>query len=633
MTQVYIDAFLKGIRPDEDLGVGEWAEKFRMLSQKGAAEPGPYRLSRTPYLRGIAKELSQSSPIQRVVFMKPVQVGASELMFTWLGSIMHSTPGPSMLVQPTTELMEKVSKQRIASMIEETPCLRELIGPEKSRTSGQTVLLKEFPGGVLSMVGANSPVGLRSMPVRFLGLDEVDAYPHDVGGEGDPVSLAEKRTTTFARRKIFITSTPTIKDTSRIEIEFNNSDQRRYFVPCPHCGSMQWLKFKQLTWVNDDPTTTVYKCEHCSELIPERYKTQMMEDGDWQATAPGDGKTAGFHLNALYSPVGWMSWASIVDEFLKSKNDAPKLKTFVNTILGETWEEEYAAKVGAGALQARSEDYPMGFAPAGVLIAIGSVDVQDNRLAISRYGYGKDEEAWLIDHQEIFGDISRLSDPNSEIHKQAWSALMSPIEHEIGEPLTIVGAACDSGGHYTHEVYQFCRTYKKHRFIAVKGASQKGKEAIGKGKKVDINLKTGQALKYGGEVHLVGTDTIKSVIYGRLKHNEPGPGYYHFPQNAPDEYYAQLVAEKQVTRYVKGFPIREWTKKAGERNEALDTAVYNYAFLQFYLNMFNRKTAWESLEKRLVLKLEATKTDQKTGQNKPKQATISPSKRRFVTSW
>jgi phage terminase large subunit GpA-like protein len=368
MNQIYIDSFIKGIRPDEDLGVGQWAERYRFLSQKGAAEPGPYRLSRTPYLRGIADELSQSSPIQRVVFMKPVQVGASELMFTWLGSVMHATPGPCMLVQPTTDLMEKVSKQRIASMIEETPVLRELIGPEKSKTSGQTVLLKEFPGGVLSMVGANSPVGLRSMPVRFLGLDEVDAYPHDVGGEGDPVSLAEKRTTTFARRKIFITSTPTTKDHSRIEIEYEKSDQRRYFVPCPHCGTLQWLKFKQLVWVNDDPSTTVYKCEHCQEFIPERYKTQMMEDGQWQATAPGDSKTAGFHLNALYSPIGWTSWATIVDEFINSKGDAPKLKTWVNTILGETWEEEFAAKVGAGALQERAEDYQSGFAPAGVLI-------------------------------------------------------------------------------------------------------------------------------------------------------------------------------------------------------------------------------------------------------------------------
>lgn len=633
MTQIYVDAFLSGLRPDENLNVGEWAEKYRRLSQKGAAEPGPYRLSRTPYLRGIADALSPSDPHERVVFMKPVQVGASELGFSWLGYIMHSSPGPAMMTQPTTELAEKVSKQRISAMIDETPVLRDLIGPDKSRTSGQTVLLKEYPGGVLSMVGANSPVGLRSMPVRFLFCDEVDAYPHDVGGEGDPVALAEKRTTTFSRRKIFITSTPTTKDHSRIETEFEKSDKRYYNVPCPHCGAMQVFQFKQLVWVDDDPSTAVYKCIHCSELIPERHKTKMMDDGEWIATAKGDGKTAGFHLNSLYSPIGWTSWASIVDEFLKSKSDAPRLKTFVNTILGETWAEEYSAKVGAGELQQRAEGYQMGFAPARVLMAVGAVDIQDNRVAVSRYGYGRDEEAWLIDHQEIYGDPSKLADPNSDFHKEVYKALMNPIAHEIAEPLTIVGAALDSGGHYTHEVYQFCRLYKQRRFIAVKGASQKGREAISKGKKVDINLKTGLALKSGGEVHMVGTDTVKSVIYGRLKHNEPGPGYYHFPENAPAEYYTQLVAEKKITRYVKGFPIQEWTKKPGERNESLDCAVYNYAFLQFYLNMFNRKTVWETLEKRLVLKSGVPKPEQKTGQDKSKQDTIRPVRRSFVKTW
>jgi len=621
-----------GLRPDEDLGVGQWSNKHRVLSQKGAAEPGPYRIERTPYLAEIAECLSPRSPIQRVVFMKSAQVGASELGFNWIGFIMHASPGPSMMVQPTTELAEKVSKQRISSMIEETSILRELIGPEKSRTSGQTVLLKEFPGGVLSIVGANSPVGLRSMPVRFLFCDEVDAYPHDVGGEGDPVALAEKRTTTFARRKVFLNSTPTVKDTSRIEIEFNNSDQRRYFVPCPHCGAMQWLKFKQLTWVNDDPSTVLYKCEHCQEFIAERFKTEMLAQGAWQPTAQSDGKTAGFHISALYSPVGWKSWAEIVDEFLKSKGDAPKLKTFVNTILGETWEEEYAAKIGAGALQERAEEYPMGYAPAGVLIIVGGLDVQDNRVAISRYGYGKDEESWLISHQEIFGDVSRLADPNSEIHKQVLDVLSTPVPHEIAEPMPMSIAGLDSGGHFTHEVYQFTRMYKHKRFLAVKGSSLKGKPAIGKPSKVDVNWK-GQTLKSGAEVHMVGTDTIKAVIYGRLKHNEPGPGYIHFPSDAAPDFYQQLTSEKQVTRYVKGFPVREWTKKAGDRNEALDCAVYAYAVLQNYLNMYNRKTVWSQLEKRLVLKTEAPKTEDKTGQNKPKQATIRPVRRNFVKSW
>jgi phage terminase large subunit GpA-like protein len=627
-AKVYADSFLAGLQPDPDLSLAEWSNTYRILSQKGAAEPGPYRIERTPYLKEIAECLSPFSPVQRVVFMKSAQVGASELGFNWLGFIIHSCPGPAMMVQPTVELAEKVSKQRIDSMIQETPVLSDLIS-SKSRDSGSTILLKQFRGGLLSMVGANSGVGLRSMPVRFLFMDEVDAFPHDVDGEGSPVSLAEKRTQTFSiRKKIFLNSTPTIKDSSKIESEYLSSDQRRYYVPCPHCGAMQYLKWSQVKWENEDPETVKYQCEHCQVLIEERFKSEMLRLGEWRATAPGASRTAGFHISALYSPVGWKSWPDIVEEFLKSRADAPALKTFVNTILGETFEEEYAARMGASELQARAEEYALGEAPVGVLLAVAGVDVQDNRFCVTTWGFGRDEESWILGYQEIFGNLSQ-----PEIWKQLEDYLLAPIKHETHADLVVKAAALDSGGHFTHEVYQFCRHHKARSWFPVKGSSQRAQPALGKPRKVDINIK-GQALKAGVELHMVGPDTIKSVIYGRLKHNRPGPGYFHFSQDLGPEFYDQLTSEKQVTRYVRGFPIKEWTKKPGQRNEVLDCTVYAYAALQKVISRYNRKTFWDQMEKALVRKpVIVSNSDQveKTSQN---NARIRPKRKPgFVTGF
>jgi phage terminase large subunit GpA-like protein len=627
INMVYSPAFIDGLQPDPDLTVAEWSNNHRILSQKASAEPGPYRIERTPYLKEIADCLSPSSPIQRVVFMKSAQIGASELGFNWIGYVMHSCPGPMMMVQPTTDLAEKISKQRIASMIEETPVLQHLIS-NKARDTGNTVLVKEFYGGILVITGANSPVGLRSMPVRFLFCDEVDSYPADVGGEGDPVSLAEKRTKTYSvRKKIFITSTPKIKDASRIEAEYLLSDQRRFFVPCPHCGTMQWLQWKQLVWTNDDPQTARYKCEHCETLIEERHKTAMLSHGEWRATNQSSGVTAGFHISALYSPVGWESWPQVVEQFLKAKGDAPLLKTFVNTILGESWEEEYAAKMGAGDLQARAEDYELGTAPSGVLLLTAGVDVQDNRLAVKITGWGREEEQWVISYQEIMGDPSR-----PEVWRQLEEHLNAPVPHATHADMKIRAAAIDSGGHHTHEVYQFTRFHRAQHWIAVKGSNQRAQPAISKPRKVDVNFK-GQALKRGAELYLVGTDTVKSVIYGRLKHNQPGPGYVHFSQDLEPEFYEQLTAEKQVIKYVRGFPIKEWVKKAGQRNEVLDCAVYSYAALQFVMTRHNRKTFWDQMEKALVPKANLESDSNKEGQNRANQVKIAPKRKGFVSSY
>jgi len=592
-------AFLEGLRPEQALTVSEWADKHRRLSSKASAEPGPWRTNRTPYLREPMDCLSSNSPVQRVVMMFAAQTGKTESGSNWLGYVIAHAPGPMLLVQPTVEMAKRLSKQRLESLITETPVLAQKIAPSRSRDSGNTMFAKEFPGGMMLLTGANSATGLRSTPCRYIFCDEIDAFPTDVDGEGDPVSLAEKRATTFARRKILLTSTPTVKDFSRIEAEYQRSDQRRFYVPCPSCGTMQWLKWAQLKWEKNDPATAAYECEHCRERFAEIHKPALLRQGEWRATAPSDGKTAGYQLSGLYSPLGWLSWADMVDDFLRAKTDAPMLKSFVNTRLAETWEEDFASKVSADALLQRCEPYASGQLPEGALAVTIGVDVQGgggsagDRLAVSVWAWGREEEGWLIDHQEIFGDPCR-----PEVWKQLDVLVLHQWEHAGGGKLRADVVCVDSGGHATAEVYQYARERAGSGVIAVKGQSVRGKPPIGKASKVDINAQ-GRTLKRGAQVFPVGGDTIKTTLFGRLKHNEPGPGFLHFHAQTGSEYFEQLTAEKQALRYVKGFPVREWVKKASARNEALDCLVYAYAAVHRLYQRFDRRTIWDQLEKRL----------------------------------
>ena len=590
---VWRTAFMDGLRPEQPLTVSEWADANRRLSSKASAEPGMWRTSRTPYLREPMDCLSSDNPVQRVVLMFAAQTGKTEAGSNWLGYVIDHAPGPMLCVQPTVEMAKRLSKQRLESMITETPILADKIAPSRSRDSGNTMFSKEFPGGMMLLTGANSATGLRSTPCRYIFMDEVDAFPADVDGEGDPVSLAEKRATTFARRKILLTSTPTVKDFSRIETEYLRSDQRRFYVPCPKCGEMQWLKWAQLKWADNDASTVQYECEKCHKQFEEIHKPMMLRQGEWRATAPTDGKTAGFHLSGLYSPLGWLSWVDMVDEFLRAKADAPMLKSFVNTRLSETWEEDYASKISADGLLAKRLNYASGICPNGVLLLTAGVDVQDNRLAISVWGWGEAETGWLIWHQEIMGDSTQI-----EVWSQLDQVLATAWATESDKELKITQMAIDSGGHCTHEVYNYVRDRIRQGVVAIKGSSKRGSVAVSKGNKVDVNTK-GRTLKGGVTLFSVGSDTIKTTLFGRMKHNDEGPGGLRFGLAADGEYFEQLTAEKQTLRYLRGFPIREWVKKPSARNEALDCAVYAYAALQLSYRKFNRATMWQQLEERL----------------------------------
>ena len=594
-------AWRDGLTPDPLLSVSEWADRHRMLSSKASAEPGRWRTSRTPYLKAIMDCLSPTSPIERVVFMKAAQLGATEMGSNWIGYVIHHAPGPMMAVWPTVEMAKRNSKQRIDPLIEESAALAELIAPARSRDSGNTILAKEFRGGVLVMTGANSAVGLRSMPVRYLFLDEVDGYPLDVEGEGDAVSLAEARTRTFARRKIFIVSTPTISGASAIEREYEASDQRRYFVPCPHCNHPQWLRFEQLRWDKGLPATAAYICEACDTAILEHHKTWMLEHGEWRAMA--DGKTAGFHLSSLYSPVGWRSWREIAAAWeaavSKESGSAAAIKTFKNTELGETWVEEGEAPDWQRLVE-RREDYKVGSVPEGGLLLVGGADVQKDRIEASVWAFGRGKESWLIEHRVLMGDTAR-----DAVWKRLAEMLTESWTHTSGAALPLTRFAIDTG-FATQEAYAFVRACRDARVMAVKGVAR-GAALIGTPTAVDMT-QGGKKLRRGIKVFAVAGGIAKLEFYNNLKKApdlaEDGLtirypiGFVHLPK-VDAEFIQQLCAEQLITRRNRnGFPVREW-QKMRERNEALDCYVYaRAAAAAAGLDRFEERH-WRELERQL----------------------------------
>ena len=597
-------AWREGLTPDPLLSVSEWSDRHRMLSSKASAEPGRWRTSRTPYLKAIMDCLSPTSPVERVVFMKAAQLGATEMGSNWIGYVIHHAPGPMMAVWPTVEMAKRNSKQRIDPLIEESGVLAELIAPARSRDSGNTILAKEFRGGVLVMTGANSAVGLRSMPVRYLFLDEVDGYPLDVEGEGDAISLAEARTRTFARRKIFIVSTPTISGVSAIEREYEASDQRRYFVPCPHCAHRQWMRFEQLRWDKGQSDTAAYRCESCEEPIAEHHKTWMLEHGEWRAMTPENGsKTAGFHLSSLYSPVGWRSWRDIALAWeaavSKESGSASAIKTFKNTELGETWVEEGAAPDWQRLVE-RREDYRVGTVPQGGLLLVGGADVQKDRIEASIWAFGRSKEAWLVEHRVLMGDTAR-----DTVWTQLEALLGENWTHESGAALPLARFALDTG-FATQDAYAFVRACRDARVMAVKGAAR-GAALIGTPTAVDVT-RGGRKLRRGIKVFTVAVGIAKLELYNNLRKSasvaEDGvstmfpPGFVHLPK-IDGEFIQQLCAEQLITRRDRnGFPVREW-QKVRERNEALDCYVYaRAAAAAAGLDRFEERH-WREMERQL----------------------------------
>lgn len=566
--------FRSVLSPPPKLTVSQWADRYRILSRENSAEPGRWSTARAPYLREIM-DVAMDSSIERIVFQKSAQVGGTEALNNVLGYFIDQDPCPILVVQITDQEAQKWSKEKLAPMLRDTPRLRGKVREPRSRNSDNTILAKAFPGGHLGIVGANAPSGLRARPRRVVLMDEIDGYPASAGTEGDPITLATKRTTTFWNRKILLVSTPTLKGKSRIEKAYGDSDQRELFVPCPHCDHGQVLQWGGrdcdygLKWEPGQPDTVRYLCEQCHQFIEEIDKMAAVTRGRWIAGRPEARGTAGFKINALVSLFEGARWPRLVAEWLEVKDDPVRMQAFANTVWGETWEERGAA-VDANTLIGRIEEYPHDaesgevLIPKSVAVLTRSVDVQGDRLETAVWGWGAGQEAWPVDFQMIPGDPATL-DP--------WRALTGMLRqgyrHESGVRLVPEVTFVDSGGHHTKAVYEFTRTHVAERVFAIKGSSLEGAPLLSN----PSRRNSARAILY-----MIGVFTAKEWIVARLNAvKEPGPGYIHVPDWLDTEQISQLTNENLQTRYPGGKRKRIWVKTG--RNEFFDLFVYALAAL------------------------------------------------------
>ena len=565
-------------RPRSPLTVSQWADAHRELSAKGSSERGRWKTDRTPFLREIMDCLSDRSPVRRVTVMKSTQLGATEVALNWIGYTITHTPGPMLVVVPTLDVLDRWVMQRLDPLLRETPIITEVFDAFRQRAAANSRVIKDFPGGMLVLSGANSPASLSSMPMQYVVCDEVDRFPWEAGDEGDPLGLIDQRTATFPMRKVLLISSPTMKDASRIEEEFLASDQRRYTVPCPHCGERQWLKWENLQW--DKPFKRCwYVCESSGCIIEEYNKPGMLAAGRWEPQNPeADPLRRGYHLNGLYAPIGLnYSWHELVSRWLDAQGDPGKLKRFVNTTIGETWEDR-SRDVKPSALSARVEPPELRQIPRGCLLLTAGVDTQDDRLAVHIVGWGRGLRAWIIDYLELPGDPHQ--DP---LWMRLSEILHTPMVNASGQELRIRCAAIDSGGHHTHAVYHYVRSASRGDYgyhprgitlMAIKGASMPSKPVLaGRPAKLDINFR-GKAIRGGVDLWTVGVDTAKHNLYGRLSGDGPLPPEeraLRFPTGLDEEYFRMLTAE------VFNPERNRWEIRRGRRNEALDTWVYAFA--------------------------------------------------------
>lgn len=498
--------------------------------------------------------------IGEVVVMAGAQLGKSEAILNIIGFHIENDPSPILVLQPTVEMAQSFSKDRVANgLIKSTPCLRDKVKDPRARDSGNTTLHKIFPGGALTMVGANSPAGLASRPIRLVLCDEVDRYPASAGSEGDPIQLARKRAATFWNRKIVMVSTPTNKGASRIEDAFEASDKRHYHVPCKHCHHYQKLIWSNVRWTDDNADTASYMCEKCSVLWSDSDRRWSIRNGQWVAYGEFKG-IAGFSINGLYSP--WTPLSEGVKDFLSMRKNPEQLRVWTNTYLGETWEDQ-GETVDDYSLYERREDYA-GVIPEECVALTCGVDVQDNRLELTIVGWARDQESYVIDHKILYGDPS-----TPQLWAQLDSVLFATYDRVDGNQMSIMSTAIDSGGHFTNSVYSYAKKHTGRRVFAIKGVGGEGRPIVGRPSKSNV-----------GKCPLfpVGVDTTKDLLFARMRIEEQGAGYIHFPDSLDDEYFKQLTAEKVVTRFNRGYKKRVF-KKIRDRNEALDCFVYAIAAL------------------------------------------------------
>lgn len=571
---------LGAMRPPPEHDYNSWAETERHVAVGTSANPGRWRSH--PYQRDVLA-LASDPKAEGMVFVACSQGGGkTEIALNIAGFHIDADPAPILFVEPTLNMAEALSKDRLSKMIQASPALADRISPARSRDSENTLRHKVFPGGHITLVGANSASDLAMRPIRVLVCDEVDRYPPSAGSEGDPVGLAEARTTSFWNAKKFYVTSPGNRGTSRSEVLWERSDRHEYFVPCPDCGEAQVLKWSQVQWERDEeghhrPDTAVYVCEHCGSCWDDVTRWRASGKGEMRPTAPFT-TMHGARMGAL-GVIG-RKLSGIVEKWLEAQGKPELLKVFVNTVLSEWWEEKYHTVSEEGV---RREPYPMladvRLAPMGVAVLTAAVDVQDDRLEMEVHGWGRGEEWWILHHHDLHGDPS-----TDALWASLWEHLCRPIAMERGGHDFIRSTCVDTGGHYTQRAYDFVRP--RTRTMTADGRLAYVFGIKGQGGSGELWPKKPSMTNIGKiPLYPIKVDAGKELVYARLQRVvEAGPGYIHIP-DAPefgDAWAAQLTAEKVVERTDKrGFPVRVWEKKAsGRRNEALDLAVMNVAALE-----------------------------------------------------
>lgn len=575
--------------PPADLTVSEWAEAHRVLSRENSAEAGPWHNTRTPYLVEIMDAFTDPK-VAKISLVASSQVGKSELELNIIGYIIDQDPGSILYIQPTVDDAKKFSRLRIAPMIRDSATLRSKVADIKSRDSGNTMLQKSFPGGMLTIVGSNSASGLASTPAKYVLGDERDRWALSAGTEGDPWALAEARTTTFYNSKMVDVSTPTDKGTSPIEKSFNEGTRERWCHQCPHCGEYSNIVFNDIKF--DFETvgsgrkkdyiihSIVWSCPECGCISTE--SEMRRQPAKWIAENP-DAYAKGhrsFWLNAFSSP--WQGWSKVVYAFLIARKDPQRLKVVYNTMLGELWEDRGDLE-DEDTMLGRREDYghcddgtPVEL-PDGVLALTCGVDTQDDRLEYEVLGHGHYGETWGIKRGIIMGDPA---------YDEPWTRLDDVIERVYrfrdGTGLTIARTFVDSGGHKTQNVYMQCRARTYKRVFAIKGVGGDGVPYTKPPSKVKI-IVNGQTVGLTW-LYALGVDAGKAEIFSALKVQEAGPKFCHFPKGEGRGYdtafFTGLLSEKLVLKSERGRTRWAWVKLPGhERNEALDCR--NYALAAF----------------------------------------------------
>ena len=563
MEQRTIDFFnnlLKTLKPAPDLTIGEWADRYRILSQESSAEPGKWDTNRTPYMKRIYDCLIDSST-ESVTIKSSAQVGKTEMLLNILGRYMHLDPCSILFVQPTVDDAKAFSKERVEPMIRDTKVLKKLIKKANKKAEG-TVQGKMFPGGFVRFVGANSPSGLASRPIRITLLDEVDRFPDSAKDEGNPVELAEARTTTFFNRKMLRVSTPTDDTTSKIQKLYLQGSQEEWHFKCSHCGEYQAPRWEDIT---EDGGIIKLECHHCGILgTEEEWKKENQKYGKWVAKFPKEKKHRSFHLNALASP--WKSWADLYETYLQVKDDEFRMRTFINTVLGETFVLHLDEQLDYEALFERREDYGAELHD-NIRFLTAGVDVQDNRLELMVVGWGYQYESYIVDYRDFPGSPGK-----EEVWLQLDAYLKRKFSFKDKKSLSIACTLIDSGGHHTGNVYKYVYGKAKRNIFAIKGQGGFG-----------INILNGfrKTTKKGvPSINLLslGVNALKDLVYSRLTILE-GAGTCHFPTDSTKgcgiDFFKGLTAEVKIKKMTSKGEKIEWEVLKDRRNEPLD--LMNYA--------------------------------------------------------